>query len=313
MNIGPLIAGAGIVGVALGFGAQTLVRDFLSGIFMLFEDQYGIGDVVDLGDATGTVEAVTLRVTRLRDVNGTVWYVRNGEILRVGNMSQNWARTVLDVPVGYGEDLDPGAADPRGDRATTCGRTPTSAARSWRSRRSGASSGIDPDAVVRPGRHQDRAARAVGRSPASCASRIKERFGHEGIEIPFPQQVVWHRESSRQARAGPAGSTRSERRRRRRGSRVASEPAGRSGQRGVQGDRGAGQRLRHRAVLLGVLGGAWKSSALMPSTVPTTVRWMPVMPSPGWNVTSACTSSAVGGRVRPWRGAPESAIEKHDE
>jgi small-conductance mechanosensitive channel len=105
LNIGPLLASAGIIGVALGFGAQSLVKDFLSGIFMIFEDQYGVGDVVDVGEASGTVEAVTLRVTRLRDVNGTVWYVRNGEILRVGNMSQNWARTVLDVPVSYREDL----------------------------------------------------------------------------------------------------------------------------------------------------------------------------------------------------------------
>jgi moderate conductance mechanosensitive channel len=105
VNIAPIIASAGIVGVALGFGAQSLVKDFLSGIFMIFEDQYGVGDVVDLGEASGTVEAVSLRVTRLRDVNGTVWYVRNGEILRVGNMSQNWARTVLDVTVGYDEDL----------------------------------------------------------------------------------------------------------------------------------------------------------------------------------------------------------------
>jgi len=104
-DIAPLIASAGIIGVALGFGSQALVKDFLSGIFMIFEDQYGVGDVVDLGEASGTVEAVSLRVTRLRDVNGTVWYVRNGEILRVGNMSQNWARTVLDVTVGYTEDL----------------------------------------------------------------------------------------------------------------------------------------------------------------------------------------------------------------
>ena len=96
-DIAPLIASAGIIGVAIGFGSQALVKDFLSGIFMIFEDQYGVGDVVDLGEASGTVEAVSLRVTRLRDVNGTVWYVRNGEILRVGNMSQNWARTVLDV------------------------------------------------------------------------------------------------------------------------------------------------------------------------------------------------------------------------
>ena len=73
---------------------------------MILEDQYGVGDVVDLGEATGVVEAVGLRVTRLRDVNGTVWYVRNGEILRVGNQSQNWARTVLDITVGYEADLD---------------------------------------------------------------------------------------------------------------------------------------------------------------------------------------------------------------
>ncbi|HEX4976676.1 MAG TPA: mechanosensitive ion channel domain-containing protein, partial [Nocardioides sp.] len=103
--VGPLIASAGIVGIALGFGAQSLVSDFLSGIFMIFEDQYGVGDVVNLGEASGTVEAVGLRVTRLRDVEGTVWYVRNGEIVRVGNSSQNWARTVVDVPLGHNQDL----------------------------------------------------------------------------------------------------------------------------------------------------------------------------------------------------------------
>ncbi len=104
-EIGPILASAGIVGVALGFGAQNLVKDFLAGIFMIFEDQLGVGDSVDLGEASGTVEAVSLRVTRLRDVNGTVWYVRNGEILRVGNQSQNWARTVLDVTFPYREDV----------------------------------------------------------------------------------------------------------------------------------------------------------------------------------------------------------------
>jgi small conductance mechanosensitive channel len=103
--VGPLIASAGVVGVAVGFGAQSLVKDFLSGIFMIFEDQYGVGDSVDLGEAGGTVEAVGLRVTRLRDVEGTVWYVRNGEILRVGNQSQNWARTVLDIPIALNQDL----------------------------------------------------------------------------------------------------------------------------------------------------------------------------------------------------------------
>ena len=104
--IGPLVASAGILGVALGFGAQNLVKDFLGGIFMLLEDQYGVGDVIDMGHASGTVEGVGLRVTRMRAVDGTVWYVRNGEVVRVGNSSHGWARTVLDVPVAYGEDSE---------------------------------------------------------------------------------------------------------------------------------------------------------------------------------------------------------------
>jgi small-conductance mechanosensitive channel len=102
----PLLASASVIGVALGLGAQSLIRDIVSGVFMIAEDQYGVGDVIDVGEATGSVEAVGLRITRLRDVNGTVWYVRNGEILRVGNQSQGWARAVLDVNVGLGEDLD---------------------------------------------------------------------------------------------------------------------------------------------------------------------------------------------------------------
>jgi small conductance mechanosensitive channel len=105
INLGPLIAGAGIAGVALGFGAQSLVKDFLSGIFMLIEDQYGVGDVVDLGLATGTVEAVNLRSTRLRSADGTVWHVPNGGIVRVGNKSQDWSRALLDVTVAYDADI----------------------------------------------------------------------------------------------------------------------------------------------------------------------------------------------------------------
>jgi moderate conductance mechanosensitive channel len=105
-QLGPFIAGAGIVGVALGFGAQNLVKDFLSGIFMILEDQYGVGDVVDLGSATGTVESVGLRVTRVRDGNGTLWYARNGEVLRVGNHSQGFAQVTVDLPVPYGSDVD---------------------------------------------------------------------------------------------------------------------------------------------------------------------------------------------------------------
>ena len=106
LNLGPIIASAGIIGVAIGFGAQNLVRDFLSGIFMMIEDQYGVGDVVDIGEATGTVEAVGLRITTLRDVKGTVWYVRNGEVLRVGNSSQGFAVALVDVPLGYSADVE---------------------------------------------------------------------------------------------------------------------------------------------------------------------------------------------------------------
>jgi small conductance mechanosensitive channel len=104
INLAPLIAGAGIAGIALGFGAQSLVRDFLSGMFMLMEDQFGVGDVVDTGVATGTVEGVSLRTTRLRDIDGVVWHIPNGTILRVGNKSQQWSRAVVDVPVAFEAD-----------------------------------------------------------------------------------------------------------------------------------------------------------------------------------------------------------------
>lgn len=106
VNIAPFIASAGIVGVAFGFGAQSLVKDFLSGMFMLLEDQYGVGDVVDAGPAQGTVEAVGLRVTKLRDADGTLWYVPNGSMLRVGNKTQGWANAVVEVKVDYFADLD---------------------------------------------------------------------------------------------------------------------------------------------------------------------------------------------------------------
>jgi small-conductance mechanosensitive channel len=105
INLAPLLASAGVVGIAIGFGAQSMVRDYLAGIFMLVEDQYGVGDVITIGDATGTVENVTLRVTRLRDVSGIVWHIRNGGIEQVGNESQGWARAVVDYPVPYEADL----------------------------------------------------------------------------------------------------------------------------------------------------------------------------------------------------------------
>jgi len=107
IDFGPLVAGAGIIGVALGFGAQNVVRDTLAGYFIVVEDQMGVGDVVDLGpDAKGTVERVTLRSTRVRDVQGTVWHVPNGQILRVGNKSQEWAQALIDLEVDIDTDYE---------------------------------------------------------------------------------------------------------------------------------------------------------------------------------------------------------------
>jgi moderate conductance mechanosensitive channel len=203
-DIGPLIASAGILGVALGFGSQSLVKDFLSGIFMILEDQYGVGDVIDAGVATGTVESVGLRVTRLRDVNGTVWYVRNGEILRVGNMSQTWARTVLDIPVAYSEDLDRirellgGVAESLYSdpdyRRLILEKPEVWGVERW-----------DPDGVIvrvvlkTAPLEQWKVAREM-------RERIKERFDAEGIEIPLPQRVVWHRGAAAGAAVPPAGA-----------------------------------------------------------------------------------------------------------
>lgn len=188
-NIGPLIASAGIAGVALGFGAQSLVQDFLSGIFMLFEDQYGVGDVVDLGEATGTVEEVGLRVTRLRDVDGSVWYIRNGEVVRTGNFSQDWARAVIDVAIGYKEDPDR-AKDVLLDVAGQLTAEPE-----W-----------EPKVLEEPevwGVQELATDRVVVRLvlktkpleqwavAREMRQRIKARFDAEGIEIPFPQRTVW--------------------------------------------------------------------------------------------------------------------------
>ena len=106
INLAPLIASVGVAGIAIGFGAQALVRDVISGLFVLLEDQYGVGDVVTIGDSSGTVEDVTLRMTRLRAVDGTVWFVPNGEVRRVGNSSMEWSRALIDVFVAHGTDLD---------------------------------------------------------------------------------------------------------------------------------------------------------------------------------------------------------------
>ena len=182
--------------MAIGFGAQSLVKDFLAGMFILVEDQYGVGDIIDVGDLSGTqvagtVEAVSLRTTRLRSVNGTVWHVPNGTILRVGNMSQQWARALLDVSVAYGSDVDEAS---RIIKAT--------ADELWRERdwshqileepelwgiESLDADGIAIRLVVKTSPSQQFAVMRELRR------RIKRSLDEAGIEIPFPQRTVWVR------------------------------------------------------------------------------------------------------------------------
>ncbi len=200
LNITPLLASAGILGVALGFGSQSLVKDFLAGLFMIVEDQYGVGDVIDLGEAVGSVESVGLRVTRLRSLDGTVWYVPNGQVQRVGNQSQGWARAVLDVGVAYDEDiahvqtiLGRVGAELRGDPewAPLVMEDPEV----WGVEALSADSVVVRLVVKTVPLEQWKVAREL-------RHRIKAAFDEAGIEIPFPQRMVWMRDE-RGDRSGP--------------------------------------------------------------------------------------------------------------
>ncbi len=207
VSLAPLLASAGIAGVALGFGAQTLVRDFLSGIFILIEDQYGVGDFVDLGEATGVVEEVTLRITRVRDVQGTLWHVPNGEIRRVGNQSQLWARVILDVEVAYDTDIAEASAVVK-EVADSVWREGSEALPVLEEPELWGVESFGPDAIVLrlavktdPGRQW-----AVSRE---VRARLKQAFDEHGIEIPFPQRTVWLRSEGESGDdAGKAASPR---------------------------------------------------------------------------------------------------------
>jgi small conductance mechanosensitive channel len=190
LDLTPIVASAGIVGVAVGFGAQNLVKDFLTGMFMLLEDQYGVGDVVDVGPAIGIVEAVTLRTTRLRDVEGTVWYVRNGEILRVGNKSQGWSRAILDVPLALDTDL-PAVRALALQVATALKEDPDYAPlvlddpEVW---------GVE--AIVAEGVVLRVTMKTVATEEAPVERALRERllvaFDEAGISIGVPQRLVWN-------------------------------------------------------------------------------------------------------------------------
>ncbi len=204
IDLAPLIAGAGIAGLAVGFGAQSLVRDFLAGIFILIEDQFGVGDVVDVGETSGTIEKVSLRTTTLRDVGGVVWTVPNGEIHRTANHSQLWSRAILDIGVSYDTDIDQASEIMK---AVADGL--------WRENNPDATILEEPsvwgvqelgnDAVViRMVVKTDPSEQwGVGRI---LRARIKKAFDEVGIEIPFPQRTVWIRNENDAEDTGPRPS-----------------------------------------------------------------------------------------------------------
>ncbi len=204
VDLGPLIAAGGFLGLAVGFGAQKLIQDFTSGLFMIIEDQFGVGDVIDVGDTSGTVEGVSLRVTQLRDVEGVLWYVPNGEIRRVANKSQKWARAVLDIDVAYDTDISM-AKQVILDTARTMYDDPQwggdeilEAPEVWGVEAFGAdavsirlvvkTAPLDQWVVARELRH-----------------RIKDAFDAAGIEIPFPQRTVWIRSDEAIGKDSTAG------------------------------------------------------------------------------------------------------------
>ncbi|MFZ3562004.1 mechanosensitive ion channel family protein [Streptomyces sp. BH055] len=189
--LGPLLASAGVVGLAIGFGAQSLVADYLAGMLIMIEDQYGVGDSVDLGEAVGEVEHVGLRLTQVRDLNGGLWHIRNGEIMRVRNDSQEWARAVLDVSVAYDSNLEKVFAvlEETGmslrseeDYKGVLLEDPSV----W-----GVQS-IEADGIV--------VRLVVKTAPLKqwavtreLRRRVKEALDAAGIELPFPQRSVWVR------------------------------------------------------------------------------------------------------------------------
>jgi moderate conductance mechanosensitive channel len=184
LNLAPIVASAGVVGVALGFGAQNLIKDFIAGIGIILEDQYGVGDVVDLGEASGTVEAVGLRITRLRDVKGVVWYVRNGEVLRVGNQSQGYAQVVIDMPVAHDTDLEKARAVMQ-DVADAM-----YAEEDWAAVLLAEPESLGVEQITAEGVFLRLVVRATNadqwRVGRELRMRLKERFVAEGIRMPLP-------------------------------------------------------------------------------------------------------------------------------
>lgn len=189
VHLAPIIASIGIVGVAIGFGAQSLVSDVIAGMFMLAEDQYGVGDWIDVGTAAGSVEEVGLRTTQLRDIDGALWFIRNGQITAVGNASQDWARAYLEIPVAYHQDIEQ-VTQILSTTATSLRNDPEyreallSDPEVWGAGSlTGDTVTIQLAATTVPAQ-QWRVARELRR-------RIKAAFDEHGLHVSLPQQVVW--------------------------------------------------------------------------------------------------------------------------
>ncbi|MFB7929504.1 mechanosensitive ion channel family protein [Streptomyces sp. NPDC056039] len=189
--LGPLMASAGVVGLAIGFGAQSLVADYLSGLLIMVEDQYGVGDSVDLGEAVGEVEHVGLRLTHVRDLNGGLWHIRNGEILRVRNDSQDWARAVLDVAVAYDSNLDT-VYRVLEETGQGLRQEPAFAGLLLEDPAVWGVQSLDADGVI--------VRLAVKTTPLQqwavtreLRRRVKDALDEAGIDIPFPQRTIWLR------------------------------------------------------------------------------------------------------------------------
>ena len=188
VSLGPLIASAGIAGIAIGFGAQSIVRDFLAGIFVIVEDQYGVGDVIDTGEAMGKVEEIGFRTTRVRDQNGILWTVPNGVMTRVGNYSQIWSRSVFDIEVAYDTDLDHAMAVMKRVLDEVWNEQPGYATIIEEPEVQGVQSFGANGVVIRAVAKTDPAEQwAVARK---IRARMKKAFDDEGIEFPFPQRTI---------------------------------------------------------------------------------------------------------------------------
>ncbi len=186
--IGPLLAAGGLLGLTFSFGAQSLVKDLIAGFFILFENQFGIGDVIEAAGKSGTVERMSLRVTMLRDLRGVLHVVPNGQITTLSNLTRSWSRAVVEVGIGYGTDLDRALGVFRDELASFQADT------EWRSRLEGASEVLG---VEQLGEHGVVIRSLLRTAPGAqwevareFRRRIKNRLDAEGIEIPFPQRTV---------------------------------------------------------------------------------------------------------------------------